>query len=155
MPDSNPQPMANRVAVKAGESPRYIEPRPKSRIRNGKKILPSAHPQSVWARLMRDVQGAVVQHCGGEGYVSETQRLAIRRVAVLEAELVFLEDAFANARTAGEVPPPADLTLYATMANAQRRFCEALGWRPTQRDVTPSLDQYAAMRSVSTEDAPA
>lgn len=93
---------------------------------------------------MRDVQGAVIAHCGGEGSVSETQRLAVRRVAVLEAELVFFEDQFAKARQAGEIPPPADLTLYATMANAQRRFCEALGWRPMQRDVTPSLEQFTA-----------
>jgi hypothetical protein len=142
IPDNNPQPMLSRVAVKAGQSPRYIEPRPKSRIRAGKKVLPTAHPQSVWCRLMRDVQGSIVQHLGGEGYVSETQKLAARRVATLEAELVFLEDAFANARTAGEVPPPADLTLYSTMANAQRRFCEALGWRPMQRDVTPTLSQF-------------
>ena len=138
-PDSDQQPTPARVSVKAGQSPRYIEPRPKSRIRNGKKILPSAHPQSVWARLMRDVMGAVVQHCGGPEYVSETQRLAIRRVATLEAELIHLEDQFGRARQSGEIPPPADLTLYATMANAQRRFCEALGWRPTPRDVTSSL----------------
>jgi len=111
----------------------------KSRIRNGKKILPSAHPQSVWARLMRDVMGAVVQHCGGADYVSETQRLAIRRVATLEAELIHLEDQFARARQSGEIPPPADQVLYSTMANAQRRFCEALGWRPTARDVTSTL----------------
>jgi len=54
--------------------------------------------------LFRDVQGAVVQHCGGEQHVSETQRLAIRRVAALEAELIYLEDNFACERTAGNVP---------------------------------------------------
>jgi hypothetical protein len=119
--------------------PRYSEARPKTRVRGGKRALPTAHSQSVWARLFRDVQGAVVQHCGGEQHVSETQRLAIRRVAALEAELIYLEDNFACERTAGNVPNPQDLTLYATMANAQRRFCEALGWRPIQRDVSTPL----------------
>jgi hypothetical protein len=121
--------------------PRYSEARPKTRVRGGKRALPTAHSQSVWARLFRDVQGAVVQHCGGEQHVSETQRLAIRRVAALEAELIYLEDNFACERTAGNVPNPQDLTLYATMANAQRRFCEALGWRPIQRDVTTPLSR--------------
>jgi hypothetical protein len=117
-------------------------PRPQSRVRAGKRALPTAHSQSIWARLFRDVQGALVQPVGGEENVSETQRLAIRRVASFEAELIFLEDSFALARTDGRVPEPADLNLYATMANAQRRFCEALGWQRTPRDLTMPLATY-------------
>jgi hypothetical protein len=34
------------------------------------------------------------------------------------------------------------LDLYARLGNAQRRFCEALGWQRVPRDLTPSLQSY-------------
>jgi hypothetical protein len=100
---------------------------------------------------MRDTLASLVAHCGGVDVVSETKRLAARRVAVIEAELVFLEDKFAQLRAAGDEPDAAAIDLYARVANQQRRLSEALGWERRARDVTPSLDQYTAMRQDSTE----
>jgi hypothetical protein len=77
-------------------------------------------------------------HCGGK--LSETQRLAARRVSVLEAELVFLEDEFAQARAHGCEPDPFKVDLYGRLSDRQRRLAEAaLGWQRTPRDVTPAL----------------
>ena len=91
---------------------------------------------------MRDTLAALVTHCGGVEEVSETKRLAARRVAVIEAELCFLEDKFAQLRAAGDEPDAAAIDLYARVANQQRRLSEALGWERTARDVTPSLPQF-------------
>ena len=113
----------------------------RSRLSNG-RLLANVDGRSTWARLMRDTLSALVVHCGGVKEVSETKRLAARRVAVIEAELVFLEDKFAQLRAVGDEPDATAIDLYARVANQQRRLSEALGWERTARDVTPTLSQF-------------
>jgi hypothetical protein len=115
----------------------------KSNITNGKSLLPTASGRSIWARLTRDTLQALLTHCGGADAVSETQRLAARRVSVLEAELIFLEDQFALTREQGGEPEPATLDLYGRLADRQRRLSEPLGWRRSQREVS-WRDKWAA-----------
>jgi hypothetical protein len=55
---------------------------------------------------------------------------------------VYLEDKIAAARAAGEEPPSSTIDLYTRVANGQRRHCEALGWKRTPRDITPSISAY-------------
>ena len=100
--------------------------------------------RSPWARLTRDTFTSLLSHCGGLSEVSETRRLAARRVSVLESELVFLENKFAQLRSAGGEPDSEQLDLYGRLADRQRRLSESLGWDRRQRDVTPSLEQYIA-----------
>jgi hypothetical protein len=45
-------------------------------------------------------------------------------------------------RCEGREPPPELLDLYCKLGNAQRRFCEALGWQRVPRDLTPSISSY-------------
>ena len=118
-----------------------------SRIGNGSTLLPSVDGRSIWARLLRDCYGALIGHCGGDQGISETQRMQARRASALEAELVYIEDRIASLRAQGAEPPAADLQLYCTLSNAQRRHCEALGWERTARDVTPTLREYAAQKA--------
>jgi hypothetical protein len=117
------------------------KPQARSRMSNG-TLLPTTDGRSTWARYMRDTLASLVAHCGGDEVVSETKRLAARRVAVLESELVFLEDRFAQLRAAGDEPEASMIDLYARVANQQRRLAEALGWERTARDVTPSIEQF-------------
>ncbi len=124
-------------------------PRRRSRITKGSKLLPSVHEQSVWARIMRDTLDAMVAHCGGEGRISEPERLQARRIAALEAELIHIEDRMARHRQAGEEPPPTIVDLYTRLANGQRRHCEALGWERTPRDITPDVATYSRQRASS------
>jgi len=91
---------------------------------------------------MRDTYTAILSHCGGADFISETKRMSARRIAALEAELVHLEDKFARARADGKEPDVTDLDLYGRLANGQRRHLEAVGWDRTQRDVTPTLSKY-------------
>ena len=93
----------------------------------------------AWGRIVRDVRSAIYAHCGGEQHVTETLRLQARRVGVLEAELVFLEQKFAKARAEGQEPKTSDLEIYGRLSAHQRRACGPLGWQRTARNVTPSL----------------
>jgi hypothetical protein len=92
---------------------------------------------------MRDTLGAMMAHLGGEDYASEPQRMLSRRVAALEAELIYLEDGFARCRSEGRGPEMADLDLYSRMASGQRRLLEAIGLTRIARDVTPDPLTYA------------
>ena len=61
---------------------------------------------------MRDTLASMLAHLGGEDRASAAQCMAARRIAALEAELIFLEDSFACARADGGAPDAADLDLY-------------------------------------------
>jgi hypothetical protein len=121
----------------------------KSRITNGSALLPTANGNSIWARLVKDTLGGLMAHCGGAGMVSETQKLAARRVSVLEAELIHLEDNFAIAREQGREPEPAALDLYGRLADRQRRLADPLGWQRTARDVGPSLGDFMRLAAAT------
>jgi hypothetical protein len=122
------------------------KPQARSRITNGKALLPSVDGRSLWARLMRDTLSALLVHCGG-GDVSETKRLVARRVAVLESELVHMEDSFAKLRAEGAEPEPAAVDLYGRLSDRQRRLAEPLGWERTAREITPTLAEYLAQQT--------
>ena len=108
----------------------------RSRITNGRDLLPSVDGQSVWARIMRDTIHAMHAHLGGEDNVSAPQHMLARRVAAMEAELIHLEDHLARTRTKGKAPAPNALDLYSRMAGQQRRILEAIGLDRVPRDVT-------------------
>jgi phage shock protein A len=115
----------------------------RSRLTNGRDLLPSVDGRSTWARLMRDSLAAMMTHLGGEDYVTEPQRMLSRRAAAMEAELIHLEDAFARARSEGRAPEMEALDLYSRMSSAQRRVLEAIGLGRVARDVTPDPLTYA------------
>ena len=125
-------------------------PSSRSRVTNGSKLLPTVPGSSVWARLLRDNLDAVIVHLGGWDVVSEPQRMAARRVAVFETELVHLEDKIGQERLAGREPDERVLELYTRLANSQRRFCEALGWQRMPKDIVPSLASYLEAKRTPT-----
>jgi hypothetical protein len=96
---------------------------------------------------MRDTYRAVIQHCGGDGAISELERMAARRIGALEAELVHMESRFGAIRAEGGEPDAISLDLYQRMANSQRRCCESIGWQRRQRNITPSLREYLTVRA--------
>ena len=106
-------------------------------------IFPISDGRSISARIMKDALNALLSHLGGADYASEPQRIIARRVAAWEAELIFLEDSFAQARADGEAPEASSLDLYTRMASAQRRHLEALGLQRVPRDITPDPLDYA------------
>ncbi|MFT3792089.1 MAG: hypothetical protein QM741_13665 [Rudaea sp.] len=114
----------------------------RARLTNGRALLPGIDGRSLWARLYRDTASALTDHVGGEDRASEPQRLLIRRCTAFEVELLAIEGRLTQTRERGGEPDPADLDLFARLANAQRRFLETLGVDRVPRDVTPSLHEY-------------
>lgn len=82
---------------------------------------------------MRDTASALVDQLGGAGNCTEAQRLTIRRIAALEAELIHTEAQIAKIRSDGDDPDPSLIDLYARVGNAQRRHIETIGWSGSQR----------------------
>ena len=96
------------------------------------------------ALLLRD---AITADLGGEEALTAMKRAIVHNSAVLGAML----DDMATAYLAGE---GADLSLYATLANAQRRLLSDLGLESRARDITPTtLKNYIASKSAEGEAA--
>jgi hypothetical protein len=131
--------------------------RAQSRITNGKRLLPTADWRHTWPRIVHAVIGRLEAHLGGPDTITEPQRLIARRVAVLEAELIFIEDGLANKRASRKEPTIAELDIYSRLGNAQRRHLETLGVEERKlRDITPSVSEYLrALTPEATEDDPA
>lgn len=131
------------VSKRSGD-PRYG----RSAFTNGSTLFgKGVDGRSPWARLTRDTFTSLLVHCGGVEEVSETRRLAARRVSVLESELCFLENKFAQLRSAGAEPDANQLDLYGRLADRQRRLSEALGWDRTQVDATTTAADFVAQRA--------
>jgi hypothetical protein len=122
------------------------KPQARARISNGHELLPGTDLRGSYPRFMRDTLESLINHCGGEAYITEPLRAVARRSAVLEAELVYLEAGFAALRAADKAPSTDDLDLYSRLANTQRRLLETLGWTRHQAVLTPSLDDYLRSR---------
>jgi hypothetical protein len=112
-----------------------------------RRVLPTAPARSIWVKLFKETQAEVIRHLGGEDHLNELQRLAARRIAAFETEMVHLEDKFATMRLAGGEPDRQDLVLYSALANAQRRFCDSIGWERAQRDTTMTLSEYLSSKN--------
>ena len=76
---------------------------------------------------MRDTMMALHAHLGGEDRVTEPQRLQCRRVAALEAELVYIEDKIAKVRAEGGTPDMRDLDLGGADSGGAGCSCETDG----------------------------
>ena len=81
------------------------------------------------------------------------RRLLARRAAVLEAELVHLEDWIGSERMAGRAPAHDVLDLYSRLASGQRRHLEAVGLDRVARDITLSLAEYLEQKQAQDDAA--
>ena len=135
---------AKRVIRRTG-TPAHRSKFARSKVIAGLRLLPgmSTNQIGTWGRIMRDVLDRIIEHCGGEDEISETQRWMARRCACLEAELIFLEQKLATKRANGDEPTETDLQLYGRLASHQRRIADALGWKRTAKDITPNPLEYA------------
>lgn len=127
--------MVRRVRLPSSSGATGKDGRHSSRVGTGRDLLPFEDGRSLWARLMRDTYIGLVAHCGGNDEISDTRRMACRRIAALEAELVSLEDRIASIRRRGKEPPTVLLQSYGMLADRQRRLSEAIGWDRHQKSV--------------------
>jgi hypothetical protein len=59
----------------------------RSRVANGRAVLPGVDGRSTWVRRLRDVMALHLSDLGGDDNVSEAERSIIRRAATLTVEL--------------------------------------------------------------------
>jgi hypothetical protein len=114
--------------------PARRKPEARSRVGNGKVLLPMTDGRSLTARRFQDLYEDIAGDLGGLALLSEGQKQLIRRAATLSAESERQEAEWANGR-------PFDLTLYSTTSNCLRRIFESLGLQRIARPV-PTLDDY-------------
>jgi hypothetical protein len=117
---------------------RIFKPAGRSRITNGRQLLPDVDGRTLWVRRFKDVRALHLSDLGGEANTSAAEQSLVRRAAALTVELERLEVKFAQGREAA----PADLELYQGGMNTLRRVFETLGLQRRQRDITPSVEDY-------------
>lgn len=113
--------------------------RQRSRVTNGRALLPDTDGRSPWSRRMRDLIALHVSDMGGESELSEAQRSMVRRAAVLTIELEKMEVRFAT--DDGDVKL---IEAYQRTTNTLRRLLETIGIKRVPRDITPTLRDYIA-----------
>ena len=129
-----------KVATKKG-SRLGSQSKGRSRITNGRELLPGVDGRSLWARRFRDLLNLHLSDLGGADNASEAEKSILRRSAALTVELELLEARFAVKETGAD---PEQLDLYSRMSNTLRRHLEALGLRRRPKDVTPSVERFIA-----------
>lgn len=112
-------------------------PTARSRIGNGKDILPGVDGRSAGARRYREIVGQLATDLGGD--LTAAQEAIARRAATLAVWCESAEAGFAR----GE---DLDIQAFTTAANALRRLLADLGLERRAKDVTPSLSAYLAAR---------
>jgi len=114
----------------------------RSRISNGRTLLPSIDGRSLWARRFRDLISSFGSDLGQEEHLlSEGQRALLRRASALCVELERMEVRFAQ-NGGAEVP---ELEAFQRATNSLRRLCETLGIHRGRiaRNITPpSVEEY-------------
>ena len=111
----------------------------RSRITNGRELLPGIDQRSTWARRLRDLIELHVDDLGGLDNTSEAQRSLLRRISVLEVEAEYLETAFAQRNASGK-----QYDLYLRVVGVLKRLHELVGIERRARDITPNLKDYLA-----------
>jgi hypothetical protein len=109
----------------------------RSKLSNGRKLLPLTDGRSATARRFRDLYEDICSDLGGAAHLSEGQRQLVRRAAMLSAESVRPEGLSAR----GE--PGFDIDLYGQMCDRLGRVFARIGLKRVPRDAT-TLQRYIA-----------
>lgn len=124
----------------ASASPTDRPANTRSRVSNGRDLLPGVDGRSAWVRRARDLVESHTADLGGD--LSAAESSIVRRAAVLTVELERMEATFANESAAPEM-----LDLYSRTAGNLRRLLEALGLQRRVRDLTPDPLVYARSKA--------
>lgn len=109
------------------------KPQARSRIGNGKDLLPNVDGRSTMMRRYRELLAQLLEDMGNNQ--SEARTIIARRAATLACWCEAAEAQMANSGTI-------DIAEYTTATNALRRLLADLGLDRGSRDVTPDLRTY-------------
>ncbi len=117
----------------------------RSRITNGKTLLPGIDGRSALARRFRDIAGQVATDLGGADRLSEVKLQLIRRFAGAAALAEQLEARLANGQSV-------DVAEHAALTSSLVRISSRIGLTRAMKRV-PTLDEYLAGKSAEVHDA--
>jgi hypothetical protein len=149
---SEASPTPARAARKKRPAMAVRPPSRRSRVTNGKEVLPGTNGNTIWGRRYRDIVAAIAADLGGADTLSEAHAQMVRRYASLSVQLEFLEARL----VAGE---EIDDEKYARLTSSLVRVSARIGMkriRPS-KDITPSptpatLSDYIALKRAEEED---
>jgi hypothetical protein len=124
---------AHKPSDNERQAPR--KPTARSRVSNGRDLLPGIDGRSIVARRYRDIAAAILADQGGEAQCSESRKQLIRRFAAAAVLAEQLESRLAN----GE---QIDIAEHATLSSTLVRLGSRIGIDRVPRNVTPSLSSY-------------
>ncbi len=107
----------------------------RSRVSNGRDILPGVDGRSVVARRYRDVSVAIFQDQGGESNCSESRKQLVRRFAAASVMAEMLEAELAQGKAI-------DVTEHALLVSTAVRVAMRIGLDRRSRNITPTLSDY-------------
>jgi hypothetical protein len=113
------------------------KPTARSRVTNGKDLLPGVDGRTASARRYQDLVANLVSDAGGNAQMSEARRQLIRRFAALAVCAENMEAKLAN----GE---PIDLAEHCQISSTLVRLASRLGINRATKLVTPLRDYLEA-----------
>ena len=135
------KPTASRVPT-AGKA------QARSRLSNGRDVLPDVDGRSVVARRYRDIISAVACDLGGAEHLSETRLQLIRRFS---AASVLAEQMEASLARGEQI----NIREYSLLVSTIVRVAQRIGIERRARNVTPSLGQYLSNKKANSADTDA
>jgi hypothetical protein len=107
----------------------------RSRLSNGRDVLPDVDGRSLVARRYRDIMSAIISDQGGTEHLSETQLQLIRRFSAASMLAEQIEARLAQ----GE---QVNIQEYSVLISTIVRVAQRIGLGRRAKNVTPSLKQY-------------
>ena len=133
----NTEILANKVQRKPAPRPRAADPKShgRSRISNGKDLLPNVDGRSLIARRFRDISNAILRDQNSD-QCSEARLQLIRRFAACAVIAEQMEAGLAR----GE---PINIAEHSQLSSMLTRLASRIGIDRRSRDVTPDPLTYA------------
>jgi hypothetical protein len=116
--------------------------RARSRLSNGRDVLPDVDGRSVVARRYRDIMSAVVSDQGGAQHLSEAQLQLIRRFSAASMLAEQMEARLAQ----GE---QINIQEYSVLVSTIMRVAQRIGIGRRAKNVTPSLGDYLSNKKAA------
>lgn len=114
-------------------------PQARSRVSNGRDILPDTDGRSIIARRYRDVASQLVVDAGGLERCSEARLQLIRRFAAVSVIAEHLEARLARGESF-------DVHEHTQLASTAVRLASRIGVDRRAKNITPSLQEYVASK---------
>jgi hypothetical protein len=132
---------AAEIAARSSEDRKHTGkpgPAQRSKVTNGKELLPGLDMRTAMARRFKDITVAIYSDQGGADHCSESRKHLVRRFA---AAAVLAEQMEAKLARGEEI----DIQQHALLCSSLVRLAQRIGIGRIARDVTlDALDRYLA-----------